>query len=107
MIKAAQSKDTQEWLHNNALFRGFFRDKADNENLCQLIVMLKRRIYRYQYMSVSYPRFFETYIEHHATMIEMCKKKDADLAEKTMKIHMRKVRDVIIDSLAASRNLLI
>jgi DNA-binding GntR family transcriptional regulator len=107
MIKAAQSKDTQAWLQNNALFHGFFRDNADNENLCQLIVMLKRRIYRYQYMSVSYPRFFETYIEHHAALIEAFKKKDAALAEKIMKIHMRKVKDVIAESLATRRDLLI
>lgn len=107
MIKAANSRDTQFWLQNNALFHAFFREKADNENLCQLIVILRRRIYRYQNMTVNYPRFFETYIEQHATMIEACKKKDADLAEKTMKIHIRKVKDVIIDSLAASRNLLI
>ncbi|HOG18461.1 MAG: putative HTH-type transcriptional regulator YdfH [Syntrophaceae bacterium PtaU1.Bin231] len=108
LIKAAQSKDTQAWLHNNALFHGFFRDRADNENLCQLIIMLKRRIYRYQYMSVSYPRFFETYIEHHAALIEACRNKDVALAERTMKIHMRKVKDVIAGSLAAgNRDLLI
>lgn len=107
MIKAASSRDTQLWLQNNALFHAFFREKADNENLCQLIVMLRRRIYRYQYMTVSYPRFFENYIEHHTTMIEACKKKDPDLAEKTMKIHLCKVRNVIIESLTANRDMLI
>jgi len=107
MIKAAQNKDTQSWLHNNALFHGFFRDKADSESLSQLIVMLKRQIYRYQYMSVGYPRFFETYIEHHASLIEACKKKDAASAERTMKIHMRKVRDIIADSLTTGTDRLI
>jgi DNA-binding GntR family transcriptional regulator len=107
MMKAASSGDTQLWLQNNALFHAFFREMADNESLCQFIVILRRRIYRYQYMSVSFPRFFETYIEHHAMMIEACKAKDVDLAENTMKIHLRKVRDVIITSLTTNRNQLI
>jgi len=109
LIKAAQSKDTQAWLHNNALFHGFFRDRADNENLCQLIIMLKRRIYRYQYMPVSYPHFIDIYAEHHAALIECCKKKDAAMAEKVMRIHVRKVKDVVMKdatpSLSTTRKL--
>ncbi|MDX9821737.1 MAG: GntR family transcriptional regulator [Syntrophales bacterium] len=107
MVKAAHGADIQTWLHNNSLFHAFFREKADNENMCRLIVTLRRRIYRYQYMSVSYPRFFENYLEHHATMIKACKNRDAALAEETMKIHIGKVRDVIIDSLEENRHLTI
>ncbi|HOG18444.1 MAG TPA: GntR family transcriptional regulator [Syntrophales bacterium] len=102
MLKAAKKHDMQAWLQYNTLFHGFFRDKADNDCLCQLIIMLKRRIYRYQYMPVSYPHFIDIYAEHHAALIECCKKKDAAMAEKVMRIHVRKVKDVVMKDTTSS-----
>jgi len=107
LIKAAQEKNIQEWLQNNALFHSYFRDKAGNENLCQLIIMLKRRTYHYQNMSLSYDRYFETYIEHHAAILEACKKKDVDLAERLMRQHVQTTKCAIAESLSMNRNLLI
>ncbi len=102
MIKAAKSQDKQAWLENNTLFHGFFRDKADNDCLSQLIMMLKRRIYRYQYMPLSYPHVIETYAKHHAALIECCKKKNAILAEKIMRLHVRTVKDVVTKDVVES-----
>jgi len=107
LIQAAKSNDVQSWLHNNTLFHNFFRDKADNEDMAQLSITLKRRIYRYTDMSVGHRRDYDTYLEQHATLIEACKKRDAALGEETMRLHMRRVRDVITESLMTTRNLMI
>ena len=52
LIKAARDHDTQAWLDNNAVFHGYFRNKANNETLSQLILMLKRRTFLYQNISL-------------------------------------------------------
>ena len=74
--------------------------------------MLKRRILKYQYTPLSYPHVIETYTQHHAALIECCKKKDAITADKTMKIHVRKVKEVVMQeaiesSLSARQNFLV
>jgi len=107
MIKNAHDKDIQSWLHNNALFHGYFRDKAGNETINQLIIILKRRTYHYQSMSVSYERAFETYIEQHAAILDSCKKKDADRADQSMRLHVQTTKRFVIESLSMGRNLLL
>ncbi len=112
MMKATQKHDKQAWLHCNSLFHGIFRDKADSDCLSQLITMLKRRILKYQYTPLSYPHVIETYARHHATLIECCKKKDPITAEKTMKMHVRKVKEVVMQeaiesSLSARQNFVV
>ena len=106
LTKAAKDKDIPLWLQNNAQFHGYFREKAGNETISQLIVMLKRRTYHYQNMSVSYERAFETYIEHHAAILDLCKKKEADCAERSMILHVRTTKRFVIESLSIGRNLL-
>lgn len=97
LINAAKNKDIRAWLQNNSLFHGYFRDKAGNENLSQMITMLKRRTFNYQNMSLSYASYFETYIEHHAAIIEACKKRDADLAEQAMRHHVLMTNQAIVN----------
>jgi len=104
LIKAAQNKDIQAWVQNNALFHGYFRDKAGNGTLSQMIVLLKRRTYHYQNMSLSYDRYFETYIEHHAAILAACKKKDADLAERSMRHHVQMTKQAIVEFVSMNRD---
>jgi DNA-binding GntR family transcriptional regulator len=104
MIKAAETRDSQLWLDTNALFHAFFREKADNQTLSVFILMLRRKTYRYQNLSVSIPEFYEEYVRHHRTIIDACKNNDVALAEKTMKIHLHKVREVLISLQAFNRN---
>jgi DNA-binding GntR family transcriptional regulator len=107
LIKAAKDQDVQFWIKNNALFHGYFREKAGNETISQLIVMLKRRTYHYQNMSVSYERAFETYLEHHAAILDACKKKDAVRAEQSMILHVQTTKRFVIESLSIGRNMLL
>ncbi len=104
LIKAARDKDTQAWLDNNALFHGYFREKAENETLNQLIILLRRRTFLYQNLSLSYERYYEAYIAHHSEILDACKKKDPDLAEIAMQNHVRTTRKAIIEYLSIHRN---
>jgi DNA-binding GntR family transcriptional regulator len=104
LIKAARDKETQAWLDNNALFHGYFREKAQNETLNQLIILLRRRTFLYQNLSLSYERYYEAYIEHHCEILDACKKKDPDLAEIAMQNHVRTTRKAIIEYLSINRN---
>lgn len=107
LIKAARDRDTQAWFDNNALFHGFFREKAQNETLNQLIIMLRRRTFLYQNISLSYERYYEAYIEHHAEILDACKKKDPTLAEEAMRNHVKTTRRAVIEYLSINRNSLI
>jgi len=96
---AAKNMDLRDWLHNNALFHGFLCEHCGNSNLIQVLDILKRRVYRYHYITVSIPGNFEIYLGHHAGMLEGCEKNDGEMAEKYMKLHLETVKDVLINHL--------
>jgi DNA-binding GntR family transcriptional regulator len=96
--KAAQAYDLKRWLENNSLFHNFFAEHSGNNNLTQILDILKRRIYRYR-MVVRVPGHFEDYIRHHEGILRGCEKRDGEMAEKYMKIHLEMVKRVTIDFL--------
>jgi DNA-binding GntR family transcriptional regulator len=93
---AAKDLDLKDWLHNNTLFHNFLSENCGNENLIQILVKLKRRVYRYFYITVSIPGHFEAYLGHHEGMLQGCEKNDGEMAEKYMKIHLQTIKDVLI-----------
>jgi DNA-binding GntR family transcriptional regulator len=93
---AAKDLDLKDWLHNNTLFHNYLSENCGNENLIQILVKLKRRVYRYFYITVSIPGHFEAYLGHHEGMLQGCEKNDGEMAEKYMKIHLQTIKDVLI-----------
>ncbi|HEA65500.1 hypothetical protein LCGC14_2459970 [marine sediment metagenome] len=96
---AVKNMDLRDWLHNNALFHNFLCEHCGNSNLIQVLDNLKRRVYRYHYITVSVPGHFETYLGHHEGMLQACEKNDGEMAEKYMKLHLKTVKDVLINHL--------
>jgi DNA-binding GntR family transcriptional regulator len=96
--KAAKAYDLKGWLENNSLFHNFFAEHSGNNNLTQILDILKRRIYRYR-MVVRVPGHFEDYIKHHEGILRGYEKKDGEMAERYMKIHLEMVKRVTIDFL--------
>ena len=96
---AVKNMDLKEWLHNNNLFHNFLSDNCGNSNLIQVLGNLKRRVYRYHYITVSIPGHFEAYLEHHEGMLQGCEKNDGEKAEKYMKLHLQTIKDVLINHL--------
>jgi DNA-binding GntR family transcriptional regulator len=97
--KAARDFELVDWLENNSLFHNYFLDNCENSNLIQVLDALKRRVYRYQYTGIRIPGHFEAYLAHHRAIIEACESKNGKKAEKYMRIHLEKVRDVLLDYL--------
>ena len=91
----AEKNDDQSWFQHNASFHNFFRCHSGNHNLEQLISMLERRVYRYKYMSVSFPDQLKHYLEQHNNIIKACRKKDPELVRVRMQEHLVYVKGVI------------
>jgi len=106
LVKAAKERDLPTWFHNNTLFHQVFRDTADNETINDLIDMILRRVHLYQHRSVDYYSAYDLYIEHHKKIIDLCKKKDSEGAEKVMRIHVHAAYTYIVESLMMDEGLL-
>jgi len=96
---AAKNMHLRNWLHNNTLFHSFLSEHCGNSNLIQVLGNLKRRVYRYHYITVSIPGYFESYLEHHQGILQGCERNDGEMAEKYMKIHLQTIKDVLINHL--------
>jgi len=96
---AAKNSDLVNWIHNNILFHNFFSENPGNNNLQQVLTMIKRRVYRYHYMIVRIPGHFKTYLEHHEGILRACELNDGKMAEKYMKAHVQTIKKVLIDYL--------
>jgi len=99
LIMAAKNVGLRDWLYNNMLFHNFFCDNCGNTNMVRVLDNLKRRIYRYFYITVSIPGNFETYLTHHEGLLEACKNNNGEMAENYMKIHLQTVKNVLINHL--------
>ena len=98
-IKAAEKLDFSGWLKYNTDFHHFFYEHCGNENLRILLDILKRRIYRYQYIIISIPGHFDEYLTSHKKVIEACRKKDGDAAEKFMREHLDGIKKILLNRL--------
>jgi len=96
---AAKAYDLKNWLDNNTLFHNFLSDHSGNSNLIAILDILKRRIYRYKYMIVRIPGHFGEYIKHHEGILWACGRNDGAVAEEYMKLHLEKIKQVLIDYL--------
>jgi DNA-binding GntR family transcriptional regulator len=96
---AAKNSDLPNWIQNNILFHDFLSENSGNNNLHQILITLKRRVYLYHYVIVSIPGIFKAYIEHHDQILRACEKNDGETAEKYMKLHIETIKQVLINYL--------
>jgi DNA-binding GntR family transcriptional regulator len=94
--RAAANSDLKSWIQNNILFHDFFSENCENSNLHRILTSLKRRVYLYHYIIINIPGNFKAYIDHHQEILRACEKKDGRLAEKYMKIHIDKVKNILV-----------
>lgn len=96
---AAKNLDLKAWIENNDLFHDILCEHSENHNLILILDTLKRRIYRYKYIVLLNSKYFENYIEDHEGILRACERNDGAMAERYMKIHIKKVRKVALDYL--------
>ena len=99
---AAKNFDLIGWLELNTLFHDSLSENCGNNNLIQILDILKRRIYRYKFMVIRVPGHLNQYIKHHEGILKACEKNDGQMAEKYMKIHVEHIKNVLIDYLKKS-----
>ena len=97
---AAKENDLMSWLENNTLFHDFLVHNSGNKNLERTLDTLKRRVYHYKYIIIRIPGHFEEYIQQHEGILEGCETNDGAMAEKYMKVHLQKIKEVLIDYLS-------
>lgn len=96
---ASKTNELMTWLHINTLFHNFFQEHSGNENLNQTLGNLKRRVYRYQYISIRIPGHLDDYNNHHEEILNGCETNDGARAEKYMKLHIRIIKEVLMNYL--------
>lgn len=96
---AAKNRDLREWFNKNALFHNFFYKHCGNSNLIRVVDNLKRKVQRYDYISMTVPWDFETYLKQHEGILKGCKKRDGGMVEKYMKVHLQTVKVALINHL--------
>ena len=94
-----KKQDLKSWLKHNGQFHHYFYENCDNENLKILLDTLKRRIYRYQYIIIRVPGHFESYLDFHQNIIDACAHQDGATAERNMKQHLDRIKQVLLDQL--------
>jgi DNA-binding GntR family transcriptional regulator len=91
--------DLISWIELNTLFHDSLCQHCGNTNLVHILDMLRRRIHRYQLMAIGVPEHLNQFIAHHEEIVKACEKNDGRMAQKHMKIHVKYIRDVLIDHL--------
>lgn len=98
--EAASKVDSFSWLSNNLDFHSFLQKASKNSHLLRIVEDLRVRVFRYQYLSISITRQFETYLKQHAEVIKHIKNNKPAFAEKAMAEHLTTVRDILLDDLS-------
>jgi DNA-binding GntR family transcriptional regulator len=89
---AAKNLDMSSWFKTNKMFHDFLFLNCGNMLLIQFIMNLKRRIARYNFITINLPWKFKIFLEQHEKIIEGCKLNDGEMAEKYMKIHIDTIK---------------
>jgi DNA-binding GntR family transcriptional regulator len=63
--------------------------------------ILKRRIYRYQYIIIRMPGQFDKFLASHEKILQACRDNDGRAAEKHMRAHMDHNKKVLLDQLSS------
>jgi DNA-binding GntR family transcriptional regulator len=92
----AQKDDRAEYIHINGLFHNFFVDNCGNNNLNHILSIIKRRVYRYQYLAVTDSGHFKDYLQQHGNIVRACLNGDRIKAENGMRNHLLDVKRMIL-----------
>jgi DNA-binding GntR family transcriptional regulator len=93
---AAKNVDMPAWFKTNTLFHNALFLNCGNVLLIQFIENLKRRVARYNFVTITVPWQFQIYLDHHEKMLQGCKKNDGEMVEKYMKLHINTIKDALV-----------
>ena len=64
-----------------------------------LLENIKRRVYRYTYITMNRGGPVENFIEQHERIIQACERNDGEMAEKFMRSHIETMKNTLNDFL--------
>ena len=97
--EAIKADDLKARFINNNLFHQFLSEHSGNTNLHRILENVKRRVYRYTYITMSREGPSENFIEQHEGIIEACERNDCKMAEKFMRSHIETMKKTLNDFL--------
>lgn len=83
-----KKRDLKKWFNKNKLFHDYFYKNCGNTNLIKIVDNLKSRAQRYDYISMNVPWGFEDNLAFHENILHGCRKRDGEIVEKYMKLHL-------------------
>jgi DNA-binding GntR family transcriptional regulator len=89
----------KEYIEVNLEFHSLFPKICGNDFLLNLVKETRDRVHRYRFLGITIPGHIQEYILDHETIIEAIKEGDPIKAEKAMKQHVQRVRNILVDSL--------
>lgn len=51
-------------------------------------------------MSLSFDRYYDVYVDHHADILDACRKRDLDRAEFAMRTHVMATKQAVVENLS-------
>lgn len=93
----ASRKDYKEYIRNNMDFHFFFPKISGNKNLLQIIQHLRRRVFGYQYIRLTFPGNLDLWLQGHQRIIDALTKNDGELAARNMGKHIEDIKRVSLD----------
>lgn len=87
LAELARIGDVKHFFKNHSDFHELFIKAADNEKLHELIAGLVTKFQRLRFTSLSLPGRMEVSVQEHEKIIEAFRNKDADLAEKLVRMN--------------------
>lgn len=101
MESAVNAMSYPEYVQKNLEFHGFFLKRCGNEILEQIVIDLRRRIYRLVSEGLTLPFHSNEYVDWHREIFDAVANKKPAKARKLMKAHVEKVGKYVAESMSA------
>jgi DNA-binding GntR family transcriptional regulator len=101
MENAASSMHYSEYVQKNLEFHTFFLKRCGNKILEQIVIDLRRRIYRLVSEGSTMPLHYKEYIDLHRQIFEAIVNKNTTEAPKLMKAHLENAGKYVAENMIA------
>lgn len=97
MQESADRERLTEYVKLNAEFHDFFAEKCGNRKLREIVLDLRKSIYRVMTEGQTLPRHIDEYLISHQRIIEAAARKDSVLAAELMNSHVLDSKKYVLE----------
>ncbi|MGD2124506.1 MAG: GntR family transcriptional regulator [Desulfobacteraceae bacterium] len=92
-----RNRNHEEYLDINSVLHMFIQELSGNKTLNEVITGLRYKILLYRHRQLYHKDRFDQSMQEHRGILEAFRKRDADLAEASMKRHLLKQCEALMD----------